>query len=210
MFDIATNYISKKLLDLVWTHYTELHARHYDDMRNLSDEFGPLDELISYYIEPDCQNINPANVDEEEPIFVARQPAFSLLNAFFNSTFVNSSDGRNQLFLLSDAGLGKSSLFLIIKLCSLLPNNSSAQDFNNNPVVLLKINSQTLSKVRSLERRSETILLLDALDEDPLTWNHPEKRLVKILQATMHFRRVCISCRTQFFPEKGVRTYGSQ
>src|SRR6185369_11187032 len=45
------------------------------------------------------------------------------------------------------------------------------------------------------------VLLLDALDEDRTAWGKIEQRLLEILTHTTNFRRVIISCRTQFFPE---------
>jgi len=46
------------------------------------------------------------------------------------------------------------------------------------------------------------------LDEDPLAWGAIESRLVALLDATTRFRRVIISCRTQFFPETGSDAFG--
>lgn len=48
------------------------------------------------------------------------------------------------------------------------------------------------------------MVLLDALDEDPLTWHGMRERVLELLEATKHFYRVVISCRTQFFPKDEV------
>lgn len=50
--------------------------------------------------------------------------------------------------------------------------------------------------------------MLDALDKDPLAWGNIESRSVALLDATTEFRRVILSCRTQFFPETGSDAFG--
>jgi len=57
--------------------------------------------------------------------------------------------------------------------------------------VLKKLNKRTLDELSEITNRTETILLLDSLDEDP----------AEILDASQHFFRVIITCRTQFFPD---------
>ncbi|MGB5685211.1 MAG: SUMF1/EgtB/PvdO family nonheme iron enzyme, partial [Candidatus Electrothrix sp.] len=56
-------------------------------------------------------------------------------------------------------------------------------------------------RVAALPNKGETVLLLDALDEDPKAWKRIRERLLELLQASEDFRRVIISSRTQFFPE---------
>ena len=211
MFEKFIEYVSEKLIDQLWNSYVRKKEERDMELTEITDEFGSVETLLKFYVEPNCQNINPANYNEEEPDAVTRTPVFDFLNKYLNREFVVQGDGRNQLFVLSDAGVGKSSLLLMIKLCNLLPDVTWEYSIENNRrVELIKLDAEALGKVRSVENKTETILLLDALDEDPLTWQKPEKRLLKILQASSKFRRVIISCRTQFFPEKGVRTHGTQ
>src|SRR5436309_15100442 len=49
------------------------------------------------------------------------------------------------------------------------------------------------------ENRSRTVLLLDALDEDPKAIENHRGRLNALLQATSDFRHILITSRTQFF-----------
>ncbi|MHC4104457.1 MAG: NACHT domain-containing protein, partial [Planctomycetota bacterium] len=211
MFEKFVEYVSKKIIDGMWTHYVTKHMERDAELVEITDTFGLIEPLLKYYVEPNCQNINPANYNEDEPDAVVRTPVFDFLNTYLNREFVIQRDGRNQLFVLSDAGVGKTSLLLMIKLCDLLPNVTWEFGIDNKRrVELVKLDAKALGKVRAMEKKSATILLLDALDEDPLTWQKPEARLKKILQASSGYRRVIISCRTQFFPEKGVSTYGTQ
>ena len=61
------------------------------------------------------------------------------------------------------------------------------------------------------------ILLLDALDEDPLAIRDLDGRLATIVEVCQDFRTVLITCRTQFFPseekepgETKIRKYGTK
>jgi hypothetical protein len=67
------------------------------------------------------------------------------------------NQGRHQLFILSDAGMGKTSLLLMVKLFHL-----------NNfwPSQLFKLGDDTLQRVRDLPNKGETFLFIAALDED--------------------------------------------
>ena len=211
MLDSFVEFVSKKIISGLWSNYQEKLQERDADLIDINDTFGDSDALINYYVEPNCQNVNPANLNEDEPDAVVRTPVFDFLNNYLNREFVVQGDGRNQLFILSDAGLGKTSLLVIVKLCELLPKVSWQFDVENeNKVELIKLDGSALGKVRKIVNKNKTVLLLDALDEDPLAWQKPEKRLLKVLQASSNFRRVIITCRTQFFPEKGVSSYGTQ
>ena len=211
MFEQIIEYVSRKVIEGLWSKYSNRRKFKNAELIEITDVFGSVEPLLKYYIEPNCQNINPANYNEDEPDAVVRTPVFDFINNYFNREFVVRGDGRNQLFILSDAGLGKTSLLLMIKLCDLIPKMGSEYDIENKKhVELIKLDDAALGRVKSISNKDNTILLLDALDEDPLSWRKPEKRLQKILQVSSKFRRVIISCRTQFFPEKGVRTYGTQ
>lgn len=202
-------FISKELISKLWNKYTETKKRKHQQLTGLSDLFGPLDSLVKYYVEPYCQNINPANYDEEEPITIVKTPIFSFINDFFNREFKITDDGRNQLFVLSDSGVGKTSLLIMIKLCELLPKISNDINIKDNyKIEIMRIDSQLATNVHNLADISNTILLLDAFDEDLQSTNNPSKRLSKILQLTSKFKRVIITCRTQLFPDKGITRIG--
>jgi uncharacterized protein YjbI with pentapeptide repeats len=155
-------------------------------------------ELVRYYIEPDCQEINPAD-NREDDFLVAREPIFKKIDQFLRATNIDLP-GKNQMFILSDVGMGKTSLLAMLKIQHLLsfwPKNIG--------FVLEKLGTETLGNIREIENKRNTFLLLDALDEDPLAYGRVKERLLEILNETKIFFRVIITCRTQFFPsfEKG-------
>ncbi|MDS4031748.1 MAG: formylglycine-generating enzyme family protein [Candidatus Contendobacter sp.] len=174
------------------------------EINRIADTFGDPKELARYYVEPKCQHHNPADYHEDEAsISYVKTPAFTTINEFLNKE-VAIRDGRTQLFVLADAGMGKTSLLVMLKLTHLLAFWPPGYD-----CLLLKLGPDTLELVRKHSDKAKTVLLLDALDEDPTAWGHIEQRLIELLQETTHFRRVLISCRTQFFPETGADPFGN-
>lgn len=153
--------------------------------------FGKIDLLVPNYIIPYAQNLNPADTIEMDTGLIAKNDAFSLLNRFL------ASDSRySHAFILSDAGMGKTSLLTMVKIASIL--NLTSEIYS---VKLYKLGADTITKIDQLSDPNNTVLLLDALDEDSLAWNNFYTRTQQILQKTKPFRKVIITCRTQFFPQ---------
>ena len=150
-------------------------------------------ELSRRYVEPDCQHRNPADHwEDEEPVSFVRMPIFKTIEKFLSGS-TSTRPGRNQLFVLGDAGMGKSSLLFMIKLMHLTsfwPKNYDCE--------LIRLGRGTLTELKKVVHPSRTILLLDALDEDNTALGRVSSRVLEILKETRHFRRVIISCRPQF------------
>lgn len=185
-FEIAKNWLPKLFSELL-----RIRQDRALELTALSETFGDPFQLSKYYVEPNCQNINP--VDFGEDYAVVKQPVFQLIEGFIGEERKN-----NQMFLLSDAGMGKTSLLMMLKLAhitSFWPNGYNC--------VLLKLGEETLGIIRGISEKHKTVLLLDALDEDPLAWERARERTVDLLKATSFFKRVIITCRTQFFTANG-------
>ncbi len=189
---LATDWVSR--LAKSWAKVRDVRRA---ELEAIQDLFGDPELLVRRYVEPDCQLTNPADLHEEEPWRVFRQPVHEWLNGFLQGEFFER-DGRNTVFVLSDAGMGKSSLLMMLKLSHLQRFWPSAVDFR-----LLKLGPETLDVLESLDNRGSTVLLLDALDEDPTAWGRFEERTRELLQASKSFRQVILTCRTQFFPKGG-------
>ena len=196
----ATSFISTKISSKLFKLLTK-SLKSSIDQRNkelvrINDVFGNCLELAKYYVQPSCQQVNPAHELEDETISTIRAEVFETINKFFHRDIV-TRDGASQMFILADAGMGKTSLLMMIKLSHLMsfwPKDYQCQ--------LLKLGEDTLTVINNIENKSKTILLLDSLDEDvQCKKGGTIERLTKILEATTHFYRVIITCRTQFFPE---------
>jgi len=173
-----------------------LRRKRRTEIDAIADTFGDPIELAKYYVEPGCQHQNPADFNEDDPISIVRSPVFSTINDFFNREFATVGGGKNTMFVLSDAGMGKTSLLVMIKLLHLTefwPQQYSCK--------LFKLDQETLKEIAEVPNKGKTILLLDSLDEDPLAWDDTERRILDILGTTDTFRRVILTCRTQYFPK---------
>jgi len=156
---------------------------------------GDPRELAKFYIEPDCQEFNPADKYEEDGID-NRLPIMLKIKEFLKQrTF---QKGGNVLFILSDTGMGKSALVTMMKLLQMESLWPKEKHF-----VLKKIGPETINEIKDINQR-KTILLLDSLDEDQIAYGRLRERLIEILNATQYFAKVILTCRTQFFPKTEI------
>ena len=109
----------------------KIWGRRREELDRLFLEFGDYRFLARAYIEPECQTGNPADLqyDENEPTptWAHRVPIRQWLNDFLTGE-IRSRNGQNTLFVLSDAGMGKSSLLVMLKLTHLLKFWPDADD----------------------------------------------------------------------------------
>jgi len=119
-----------------------------------------------------------------------------------NKAFRDRGDDNKYYLLLADAGMGKTTFMINLYIAykrqwqwwkkrydiKLLPlgHPHAMQELDNIPD----------------DQKKDTILLLDALDEDAEAVKKYEKRLPEILDRAWRFREIVITCRTQFFPSK--------
>jgi len=174
--------------------FARIRKERKAELDHIGDLFGDPELLARRYVEPDCQQFNPADSFVEEGSNVIRTPVFEHLQRGFFSGSQEAGTGKNQLFVLADAGMGKSSLLVMLKLAQLgsfWPRETDC--------VLMKLGQGTLDELAPITARRGKVLLLDALDEDPLAWGRVHDRVLELLRATDNFHRVIITCRTQFF-----------
>ncbi|OEF23163.1 pentapeptide repeat-containing protein [Vibrio rumoiensis] len=204
----TTSFISTKVATKLLKALTQVLKNSVDkrnkELVRINDVFGNCEELAKFYIQPECQQVNPADELEDETISSIRAGVFETINKFFNRDIV-TRDGASQMFVLADAGMGKTSLLMMVKLSHLMafwPKNYECK--------LLKLGATTLSDIDKIENKSQTVLLLDSLDEDTQCKEGGTiERLTKILEATSCFYRVVITCRTQFFPETAESAFNT-
>jgi hypothetical protein len=204
----ATSFISTKVATKLLKVLTKVLKSNIDqrnqELVKINDIFGNCEELAKFYIQPNCQQVNPADELEDETISSIRAGVFETINKFFNRDIL-TRDGASQMFILADAGMGKTSLMMMLKLSHLMsfwPKNYECK--------LLKLGATTLSDIGKIENKTQTILLLDSLDEDnQCKEGGTNNRLTKILEATSCFYRVIITCRTQFFPETAESAFNT-
>ena len=187
---LAANWIEK--LIKILPKAREERTRQVNDLaRELI--FSPKD-LPPLFVEPNCQPFNPADTQLDEEESADGLPVFSYFQKFINAK-KPGKDGSTQLFLLSDAGMGKTSvlgMFALSHIFAFWPKGHHCTAF--------KINQDVVSKIEQHPTPAQTVLLLDALDEDLAAGEDVEARIGELLQASKPFYRVILSCRTQFIP----------
>ncbi len=198
------SFVKAEWVKPLWKQLDRISGERAEELDRLRKEFFDPNLLKEIYVVPHLQDRNPADARQDDLILgAARQSAFERINEIFQSKPPLEKDGRHQIFILSDAGMGKTSLLLMIKLMNLTsfwPQEYSCQ--------LFKLGDDTMQRVRELPNKGETFLLLDALDEDPQAWKRIKARLQELLVVSEDFRRVIISSRTQFFPEMETDSLG--
>ncbi|WP_146066528.1 SUMF1/EgtB/PvdO family nonheme iron enzyme, partial [Candidatus Venteria ishoeyi] len=196
MLYIATIIKTLKATIPLWKQLKHLRGQRGEVLNQLNkDGFGEPLELARLYVDPDCQPHSPTEYNDDD-IAQFRKPIFEEIDTFLGKKTYNR-DGQTQLFILSDAGMGKTSLLTMIRLKHLL---NFWQPLRGTEVRLLKLGEETLKQLKQVKNPANTLLLLDALDEDRLARKDIDSRLQDLLQASKPFHHVIISCRTQFFP----------
>ncbi|MCP4107971.1 MAG: DUF1566 domain-containing protein [Desulfobacteraceae bacterium] len=186
--------VAAKWVSTLYKKLVKIQKKSEKELDEINDlMFGDPMELANYYVEPDCQDVNPADHPDEN-FLISRAPVMKIVNEFLEDK--SQAHGRNQLFVLSDAGMGKTALLTMLKLMHMTSFWPKKYD-----CVLKKLGKKTIPDIKKLTNKAGTILLLDSLDEDPAAYGKAEDRLGDILEESKNFFKVIITCRTQFFPK---------
>lgn len=168
----------------------KLHDRAQSS--GLTPDFSREDiqRAISGYVVPDCADTDPANAEHMHRAAAIRQPVFVAVDSF-----VDKSD-INHLLVLADTGMGKTTFCLnyfdrVNKLhkksgslvCAVIPLGRDG----------------AVQKIKAIPAKNETILILDALDEDVDAADDVAGRLSILMNEAASFRFVIVTCRSQFF-----------
>lgn len=193
-----SDFFSFKSIDEIVGRVSRYIGKKKDTIESVSRAFGNVQNIQKYYVQPNCQHHNPADFDERQHRSYSIQvPVFEFLENFLRTDFLEK-DGRSQLFVLADAGMGKTSLLVMVWLTyfkNLWPTLIKCE--------LLKLGADSLRKIEEIHNQHKTVLLLDALDEDQIALSDVDGRIADLLKATQDFKAVIITCRTQFFPKSG-------
>ena len=139
---LETFFIKKgvDLIQLLVGQLSKIRKERREQLDQIEETFGPVDQLVPYYVIPDAQNVNPADFSEDDTGLVARNNVFDLLD-----NFLSGSPRFSHAFILSDAGMGKTSLLVMLNLFYL--NRFIRPDFELH---LLKIGPETLEQIRKI------------------------------------------------------------
>ena len=152
---------------------------------------GVIERSVKYYIEPDCQSIDPAGSEEPRLTMATKEKLFTCMDRELNN------DTQYRYFiLLADTGMGKSS-FLLNYYARHLRRIRRKYEIAVIPLGIPDVEE----RISDIQDAANTVLFLDALDEDTLAIKDHARRLSDITKLTQRFKKVLITCRTQFFPK---------
>jgi hypothetical protein len=145
-----------------------------------------------YYVRPYCSSVDPAQEAEIRQVIATQEDLFSAIDKYL----VDDSSYRHIL-LLADSGMGKSSFVL-----NYYARNQRLSKRKRRRLAVVPLGiPNALGEISKIENKRETVIFLDALDEDVKAIQDHRGRLIEIMQACVQFKRVLITCRTQFFPK---------
>lgn len=177
-------------------------------------DYAAVRKATGIYIPTQYQNASPARQDEPgfTHQYVARSP---LIPFFIKTAFNEKSDSERFYLILADSGMGKTTFMINLY----LSYHSFFNRRRKHKMCLFRFsNPDTMMLIKAIkyEEARETILLLDALDEDPgIVSDDPavtdaeafQQRVDEIIEATRSFAEVVMTCRTQYFPGQEDNPY---
>lgn len=144
------------------------------------------------YVVPNCSNIDPSNQDDLRNTVGVRQDVFEALYDELKS------GARCHVLVLADSGMGKTTLLLN------LWNREQKKSINRrNRMALVPLGQgNAIEQIKGIADQRNTVLLLDALDEDTKAIEDVIARMDEIMEWATDFKAVVMTCRTQFFPSE--------
>lgn len=173
-------------------------------------------DATKYYVETRFLEESPSETEEPGTDNIKAKRRL-LIPFFVNEIFKKDTVDTKYFMIMADSGMGKTTFMINLYLTYKYKLNWVGEKKYNILLVPLA-DADSLEKIKIDDSEiPNTILLLDALDEDNLAISDYKKRLDEILNKVDRFRKIIITCRTQFFPSKEHEpeikdkfTYGSK
>jgi len=167
-------------------------------LKNLDDDPYTASEIKhrattgrSTYVPPDCQDNNPADTGPD----LNRRRIFSEVDRLLGPPVL-----ARLTLILADTGMGKST-FLDKYYDHHARSLTRRKRFRLVVAPLNGLRVDELLLQIGPQARSETVLLLDALDEDDAAVGDFTNRLANIADLVGRFRALVVTCRTQFLTD---------
>ncbi len=164
--------------------------------KDLRPFFTDMDILraTQYYVPTRCQNIAPSLGSEpgSNHAFITKE---LLIPFFLETAFKTAKDDDKFYLILAGSGMGKTTAMINIYL------QYVKQWRKKYKIELIPLgHHKALEAIKAIEDKKNTILLLDAFDEDYAAVLDYKKRLKELIDKVWEFQEVVLTCRTQFFP----------
>jgi Leucine-rich repeat (LRR) protein len=166
---------------------------------------GDIKKATRYYVPTKYLEVSPSNMPELRSI--NSKDAKGLVPFFLGQAFreKNIIDADQRFYIiLADSGMGKTTFMINLYLKYVCQWFGKKYDIKMLPLGYPDIDME-FDRIED-ERKKKTILLLDAFDEDNQAIKNYKRRMDDIVFKTHRFRKVIITCRTQFFPSEAEET----
>lgn len=140
------------------------------------------------YVEPNCMSTDPSDESDLRNV-VALAPLFKTVDEH-----LARGGERRHMILLADSGMGKTSFCI-----NYYAREQKKKNKASRVAVVPLGSSDALVQIAAIGMENETILFLDAFDEDPRAAEDPYDRLRELMMASSKFKNVIVTCRSQFF-----------
>jgi len=178
------------------------HYRLKKIRKELADNLVPyftyqeIEKATKYFISTRYQKESPA--EDDEPGINEPKRNKNLIRHFTKKLILNKKSNRFYV-ILADTGMGKTT-FLINLYSRIKKKLDKYTPGTYLDIRLLPMGDQNfLSEIKKIQNPQNTILLLDALDEDFTAIANNKLRLNEIGLAANPFFKTIITCRTHFF-----------
>ncbi len=152
-------------------------------------------DAITGYVWPDASSVDPS--DELDLRNMPIQD--SLLNAILK--IINSGRERLHLILLADSGMGKTTFCI----------NFYVKFRKAHQIAVVSLGHiNAVEMIKNIPLPQETILFLDAFDEDASAARDKDARFSELMESAKSFQHVIVTCRSQFFLHDNEIPVGSR
>lgn len=180
--------ISRRTHQLKKTRQTKDDARENESLVNWFQEADVLAAQRDYVV-PYCSNVDPSDQEDLRNTVGVRQGVFDALNRELDT------DEKRHILVLADSGMGKTTLLL-----NLVAKERSKRKSKRRRFALVPLGqAAALTQIESIEDKRNTILLLDAFDEDARAIEDAQDRMAQLMTSASAFKAIVMTCRTQFF-----------
>ena len=175
--------------------------RNYLDRRSLKKRLGAelytredIVRATKYYIKPDCQDVDPSQEEDIRAVHAVKNKLFETVD-----DLLAKAEKFKYLIVLADSGMGKTA-FVLNYYARHWRSGSRRRKFK---IALVPLGiKEADSQIQKIKDQSDTVLFLDAFDEDTRAIQNHRLRLAKLLDLCENFRQVLITSRTQFFEKE--------
>lgn len=162
--------------------------------QRLEKDFFDADTIARatrYYVVPDCSTSDPTHINEQDLSKTTGESLFTVIDQFLDPT-----SPVRHLYVLGDSGTGKTAFAL-----NYYARNYRLPPSQQHKIAIIPLGVPDAAKyLDRIEDQHNTVLFLDAFDEDTAAIKNPEQRFAQLIKRYRNFRRVVITSRSQFFP----------